>query len=101
MIITDLIEGVTSNSEEDIEQGPITTQEKDHKIYSIPAHKIDGDDDDDDDDDDGDDDVDDDDVGEVDDDDDLTWHRPQSVRPLTGLQCTSHCSSPPLSAPVP
>ena len=93
MTITNLIEGVTSNSEEDIEQGPITTQEEDHKIYSIPAHKIDGDDDDvdddvDDDDDDDDDDVDDDDVGEVDDDHDLTWHRPQSVRPSTGLQCT-------------
>ena len=35
-----------------------------------------------------------------DDDDDLTWRRPRSALPWTGSQCTSHCSSPPLSAPA-
>ena len=31
---------------------------------------------------------------------DLTWRRPQHAHPWTGSQCTSHCSSPPPSAPT-
>ena len=31
---------------------------------------------------------------------DLTWRRPQHAHPWTGSQCTSHCSSPPPSAPA-